>query len=347
MSLESFIRAMPKVELHVHLEGAIQRDTLLMIAEQNNIAATMKPRQYRDWLALLEKPEYHRLDEIAHTLAGWLLYPEDWTRVVYDLGLSLARQNVRYAEVCISPAIYTDNGTSFETFLEAINDGRDRVERAWKVRLNWILTIPRDRPRKSDDIARWTMSAAARKGNVIGLGLSGREDAEPVNQFTKAFTAVEKKGLGRICHAHTFSHTEPLADIVHTLNPQRISDSWGIAEDTATLSLLVEKQLPLVVSPMREVCLGRIPDVSAYPLRPLFDGAPLVLASGMPELYRTQLNDAYLAAANKHGLDVTEIERLALNSVRYSFLPEDDKQAMLDSFANEFQKLREEHLANA
>jgi adenosine deaminase len=98
---------------------------------------------------------------------------------------------------------------------------------------------------------------------------------------------------------------------------------------------------------MREVCLGRIPDVSAYPLRPLFDGAPLVLASGMPELYRTQLNDAYLAAANKHGLDVTEIERLALNSVRYSFLPEDDKQAMLDSFANEFQKLREEHLANA
>jgi aminodeoxyfutalosine deaminase len=346
MSLETFIRAMPKVEINVHLEGALTRETLLMIAEQNDTASTMKPRQWSEWQALVNKPDGTRIDDMMRTFAGWLKHPEDLVRMVYDLGLSLSRQNIRYAEVSINPTIYTDAGMSFEGFLEAINDGRDRVERAWKTRMNWILTIPRDNPRRADDIARWTTLATARKGNVVGIGIFGREDSQPAGQFTKAFNTVEKKGMGRVCQARTLSNVEPLVDILDALNPSRITDSWGIVEDETALALLAERGVPLVVTPAREVSLGRIASHAEYPLATLVDNIRLVLSGGLPELYQTTLTDEYLAAA-KQGLEVQEIEKLVVNSIQYSFLAEEDKQAMLAEFETAFQQQRSEHLADA
>jgi adenosine deaminase len=346
MSLESFIRAMPKVEVNVQLEGALQRETLLMIAEQNDIASTMKPRQWQEWLALVNKPDGTRIDDMMRTFGGWLKHAEDLTRVVYDLGLALSRQNIHYAEVGVLPTIYVDGGMTFEAFLEAINDGRDRVERAWKVHMNWILNIPRDNPRRGDDIARWTTSATARKGNVVGMGIIGREDTQPAGQFAKAFNTVEKKGLGRVCQARTLSNVEPLPDILEALNPSRITDAWGIAEDEAALSLLAAQELPLVVTPTRELRLGRILAHTEYPLRTLADNLNLVISDGLPELYQTSLTDEYLAAA-QHGLEVQEIEKLVMNSVRCSFMADDDKQAALNEFEAAFQELRAEHLVDA
>jgi adenosine deaminase len=347
MSLESFIRAMPKVEVNVHLEGALQRETLLMIAEQNDIASTMKPRQWSDWLTLVNKPEGARLEDMLRTFATWLRHPEDLTRVVYDLGLWLSRQNIHYAEVGVNPTLYTDGGMSFEAFLEAINDGRDRVERAWKVRMNWILTIPRDNPRRSDDIARIATTATARKGNVVGIGIFGREDSQPAGQFAKAFNTVEKKGLGRVCQARTLSNVEPLADILEILNPSRITDSWGIAEDDALVGLLAEREMPLVVTPTRELRLGRMASHADFPLRRLADNIRVSLSSGLPELYQTSLTDEYLAAAMQHGFEVQEIEGLVMNSVMCSFLPDDEKAAALADFEAAFQQLRAEHLVDA
>lgn len=347
MSLEKFIRAMPKVETNVHLEGALQPDTLLMIAEQNNIAATMKPRQWNEWMSLVRKPDCFKLDEMMRTFAAWLVHPEDLARAVYDLGLWFSRQNIRYAEVGVSPAIYTDAGMTFETFLEAINDGRDRVERGWKVRMNWILTIPRDRPRKGDDIARWVVGASARKGNVVGIGIIGREDTQPAGQFAKALNAVEKKNMGRVCQARTLSNVEPLAEILETLNPSRITDSWGIAEDDAALALLAEHDLPVVITPTREVRLERVPSYAAYPLRHLADNVRLVISSGLPELYQTSLTDEYLAIASQHGFNAEDIEGLVMNSLLCTFLPDEEKQLLLAEFTEAFQQLRAEHLADA
>lgn len=144
MSTESFIRAMPKVELNLHLEGSVRKDTLLTIAEQNDIPEEVK--HFSQWATLLDNPDYARLDEMITTITGWLRQTDDLTRIVYELGVSLAKQNVRYAEVHVNPLPYLPLGMTFEQFLSAINDGRSRVERGWGVRLAWIITVP---PRRS------------------------------------------------------------------------------------------------------------------------------------------------------------------------------------------------------
>ncbi|MDQ7034569.1 MAG: hypothetical protein Q9P01_06960 [Anaerolineae bacterium] len=143
MSIESFIRAIPKVDLHVQLEGAIQKDLILLIAEQNDIASTYKKlKLYQAWVDLLKKPDFKKLDDIARETSVWVRHPEDIARVIYDLGVSYSKQNIKYAEISVIPALYTDMDLGFTEVIHALNDGADRLQRAWQVKLNWLLAIP-------------------------------------------------------------------------------------------------------------------------------------------------------------------------------------------------------------
>lgn len=343
MSLETFIHAMPKVELFVQLEGALQRETLMMFADQNEIRAEV--RDFQNWLGLFDQPDYQRLDEIAAVVNGWLRYPDEISRIVYDLGVSLAKQNVRYAEVGITPALYMGQGMTYEQFMEAVNDGRDRVLRGWNVRMNWVLTIPRDRPRTGDDVARWATSATARKGFVVAIGLCGREDTQPAAQFKRAFATADKKELSSVSYAGDWLGAEGLLDVLETLAPARVLASWGVAESPEAIGALVERDVTLGICMTRELRLGRIASYSEYPLRRLYDeDVKLFLGTSMPAFYGASLTDEYLAAVQHAGLGMDELKEVALNAVRASLLPEDEKQAMLEAFTAEYTRLEAEHL---
>jgi adenosine deaminase len=343
MTAESFIRAMPKVELHIHLDGAMSKDSLATIAEQNDISETVK--HFNQWLGLLDRPDYARLDELAHTVSQWVRQPEDLTRLVYELGVNLAKQNVRYAEVSIDPTLYIDNGLTFEQLLNAINDGRDRVERGWRVRLAWILTIPRDQPRRADDVVRWATSATAKKSSVVGLGLSGRQNAQPVVEFERAFKTAHKKGLP--CVLHTGDTAESMLEVLQSLQPSRVVDGWGTADAPDVRDWLINQHIPLGICMAQDLCLGHVGRYADYPLRQLYDDGILVtLGSDMPSLYKTSLTEEYLAAVEHNGFSVEEIEIIALNAVRASLLPDEEKEELLRVFAAEYAQLRSEHLAH-
>ena len=106
MSVASYIQAMPKVELMLSLEGAMQRNSLLKIAEANEIPVTIK--HYNEWVGLLDKPDYKRLADIARMATSWLQIADDLSRVVYDVGVFLSKSNVRYAEVTVNPKRLSD-----------------------------------------------------------------------------------------------------------------------------------------------------------------------------------------------------------------------------------------------
>lgn len=344
MSVESFIKAMPKAELHVHLEGAMQKSTLMMIAEQNEVQDSLK--HFNNWVKLVDHPDYAKLDDLIRTTAKWLQHPEDLTRITYELGVHLAKQNVRYAEITVSPTLYAENIT-LDQFMVAINDGRDRAQRAWGIRLNWILAIPREEPRTADDILRVATSASARKAGVIGLGLVGREDAQPVGQFERAFRMAEKKGLSRVVHAGGTRSADGLLDAIHTLSPNRITGGWGAADAPDVLSLLQEKEIALEIDMAEALCLNRIETYSQYPLRHLVDdGVMVTVSAGRPSLYKTSLNDEFAAILNHNDFAVDELKNLALNAVRASFLPDEEKTDLLAGFAKEFAQLSDEHLTS-
>lgn len=346
MSLETFVRAMPKVELSIRLEGAYRRDTLTIIAEQNDIPETT--RQWQNWLKQLDQPEVNRIDETIRTLSSWFHHGDDLTRVVYDLGVYLSRQNVRYAEVAVNPALHMLPGMSLEDLLDALNDGRDRVRRAWNVDMAWILTMPRDEPRRADEISRWANSATGKKGGIVGIGLTGKEDSQPVGQFERAFVNAQKKDLRSVVRAGDQQQAEGILAAIQTLNPNRLLDGRGTADAPDVMNLLVERGIALDLCLSRALCLGWVQEYAAFPLRHLYDAdIALTINSDLPNFYKSTLNDEYLAVVQHCGVSVEELEELALNAIRHSFLPEPDKAAREADFKAEYAQLKAAHLAEA
>jgi len=344
MSVREFIQAIPKVELNVQLTGALNRDTLLMIAEQSGIPAEVK--HFESWVELLDAPDYERLDEIAEVTGKWVRYPEDIARVVYDLGVKLSKQNVRYAEVAIAPSYFLDNDyMGIESFIDALNDGRDKALRGWNVDMSWVFCIPRDNPRTGDDVARWATGATAKRGNVIGLGLIGQEDVQPVGQFRRAFNTARKKDIYTVAHAGSTIGIEGIPPALEELEPHRLTDSWGLHDDKSVRDAVVSAELPVVVSLSRAQKLGYVEAISDYPLQVLFDdNVKVALSTGMPSLYQTTLVDEYVMAHEACGLEVDEVVELIRRSIQYSFMDDDKKSSMLSTFDEEVNIAREQFL---
>lgn len=350
MSVETFIQAMPKVDLNVQLEGAISKELLLLVAEQTDVVSNYKKvKEFNEWVAKLKQPNFNQIDDIAREVSLWIRHPEDIARAIYELAVNYAKQNIRYAEISIIPALYTDLGMTFQELMEALNDGADRALRAWHVRINWILAIPRDRPRKSDDIARWATSVAAQKGRVVGLSVVGKEDAQPIGQFKKAFTTAEKKDIARITPVYSGGNSpDTFMEVVETVHPTRFIDAWDLLKHEDAIAYVAQHDLPVVMSPSRELRLGRITSLAQFPLRTLLDkGVNVLLATGMPALYNTSLTEDYLAVVNHMGISIDELINISLNSLRAALVLPNEKHALLDEFRAQYQALQTEHLAKA
>ena len=332
MSVREFVAAIPKVELNLHLTGAIGKESLLMIANQNGVPSTQE--NYEHWLALLDNPDYEQLEEIARMAGSWVMYPEDIALVIYDIGVALSKQNVAYAEITVAPSDFIGAAhMNIDSFIDALNDGRDRALRGWNVDMSWILCIPRDNPRAGDDVARWATSNAARLGNVAALGLMGQEDAQPIGQFRRAFATAQKKKIFTVANAGSVLGVSGIDEALNELEPHRLTDSWGIAEDNALLNRLVKSGTPLVVSMSRARRLGMIEKVGDYPLKALFDGGvKVVLSSGMPSLYGTTLTDEYVMSHEDCGLSIDDLIQLARRSIELSFLDAERKDKLLKRF---------------
>ncbi len=332
MSLRDFITALPKVDLNIQLTGALRKESLLLIASQNGIPAAHD--DYAQWVALLDEPDYARLDEIARVAGGWIMYPEDLALVAYDIGVALSRQNVAYAEVSVAPADFVGGGRMhFEAFLEALNDGRDRAKRAWNVEMSWILSIPRDNPRAGDDAARWATGTAARAGNVVAMGLTGDDGLQPAGQFKRAFATAQRKEINTAASAGNSLGPSGIREAIDELRPGRLVNPWGLLDDEALASELAEAGTPLVLSIARALRLGLVERAEGFPLKALLErGLQVALGSDMPSLYGTSLTDEYVMAHESCQLTLDETTQLARRSIELSLLDDERKEPLLRDF---------------
>lgn len=346
MAVAEFIRAMPKVELHVRLAGAMNKARLLHIAEQNEIASELKG--FERWVQLLDEPDFSRLADVEEAISHWVQHPDDLAHVIYELGVSLAKQHVRYAEVHVNPIFFIENNWSFESLLKALNDGRDRAERGWQVQMRWVLIIDRSQPRHADEIVRWASSATGQNGGIVGIDLDGPEDAQPVGQFERAFRTAASKNVPSSVHAGEQLGAKGILEILDELAPDRIVSGWGTAESADVITKLTDTNIPLVICLTQALKQGWIDDYADYPLRSLYDDdVAIVLSSAMPSFYGNSLTDEYLSVVESCGLSLDELETVALNAVHTSRLPAEEKAVMIDEFKQAYDQLREEHMAEA
>jgi aminodeoxyfutalosine deaminase len=339
MSLTDYIRAMPKVEIAVQLHGAMKPDNIAIIADQNEIADNVK--HFNSWLGLVRQPDFSRLDEILRMACSWILQPDDLKYLAYDLATTLHKQNVRYAEVGIDPTLYTGLAVQPDELLAILNDGRDRAERAWGIKIAWIIMMPREEPRRAEDLVRWATSPSSRRAGVVGVGLGGHESAMPVGQFERPFKMAEKREVPRLVRAGDEQGAEGVLHAVETLAPTRLIDGRGLLESADALGLMVQQDTVLCINLTRAVKQGWVNAVGDYPLRALYDAnVKVALVSDLPAPYDTSLAQEYIQAVETGLVSLEELEEMALNAVRATALEDSARQEMVAQFADDYVKLR-------
>lgn len=337
MDISSYIKDMPKAEVNLSLEGAVQPAVWLLIAEQNEISNESR-KVYQATVDLLQRKDFHRSKDLVKNLASWLRYPDDLVRLVYDAGLSLAKQNVKYAEITINPSLFMLNGMSFDMFMSVLNDGRDRVERGWGVVIRWNFAVDREEPRRADDIVRSASSVSGKKQGIVGYGLIGVEDAQPIRQFERAFQAAHKKGIPTFVRAGEALGNQGVEEALDVLEPARLVDAHDILSSDELTSRLVDGDIPLVITPARAKKLKYVTET--YPIRELLNKKlPLIISADNPVLMDTNLTQVYQEMATAGELSIKELNELALNALQYSFLEDEQKAELVAKFKADFQQL--------
>jgi adenosine deaminase len=338
MNLHEFARRMPKVELHVHLEGAIRPATLLKLAQRNGADL---PAQDVEGLR-----DFYRFRDFAHfievyvTITGCLRRPEDYHLIAYEFGSDCARQNIRYAEVTFTIATnMAITGLPWQTIVEGLNSGRDRAREEFGVDWRWVLDISRNNPETQDRVLE--IALAARDLGVVALGLGGSEADFPPELFKSTFERAREAGLPRVPHAGETLGPRSIWTALRELHADRLGHGVRCIEDPALVTFLRQHQVPLEICPTSSIRLGIYPDYASHPLHELWDRGLLVtIGSDDPPLFGTDLNQEYTVLVDHFSFGAKELEKITLNGLRASFLPEAEKSRMETDFRAAFARLR-------
>jgi adenosine deaminase len=338
MSLHDFIHEMPKVELHVHLEGSIRPSTLLTLAQRNGVEL---PAQ--DLQGLREFYRFTNFDhfiQVYFTICSCLRTVQDFCLIAYEFGAEMARQHTRYAEVTFTPATSVNvSGLPFDEILAGLNEGRDLARADFGVEFRWVLDIVRDNPDSRFQVARWAIAAMDR--GVVGFGLGGTERGNPADGFVDAYALAREAGLHSVPHAGEIAGPESVWAAIRGLQAERIGHGVRSVEDPALIDYLRQVQIPLEVCPTSNICLGVYPSFEAHPVRQLWEaGVYVTVNSDDPPMFNTDLVGEYELLAERMGFSAQELEQLSLNALRASFLPDAEKAALEQEFVSEFSRLR-------
>jgi adenosine deaminase len=327
MDLETWIKSMPKVELHVHLEGSVRPETLLLLAKRHHIqlpASTVE--ELRAWYTFTN---FNHFIEIYMAISGCLRTPDDMELITREFLAGQAAQNIVYSEVTWTPLNqYHTSGMGFEEQLAAVNRASAWAEKELHVRMAQVIDIPRGVPVAEGELAAdWAIQAKER--GVVAFGLGGPEIGNPPEVYTNAFARTRAAGLPGVPHAGETAGPASMWGALRALQAVRIGHGIHCLEDPALVAELRDRQIPLEVCPTSNVCLKQARCIEEHPLpRLLAEGLFVTVGSDDPPMFNTTLTEEYLKVARVFRLGLEAILAIVQNGVKASFLPEAEKQIL-------------------
>lgn len=323
----AFILGLPKAELHLHLEGAIDPPTLLEIQQSHGqktgtLADVAKLYQYADFAGFL----------IAFkNITEHLKDPRDYELITYRLMQRLKAENVLHAEVYVSVGVCLYRKQDFEGVFEGLERGRERGERDFGVSLLWIFDAVRHfGAEQAKRVAEVTV--LHRDHNVIGFGIGGDERRGPPELFREVFAYCAEQGLRLTAHAGETAGPESIWGALN-LRAERIGHGLTAAQDPDLVQELSERQVPVEICVTSNVRTGVCASFADHPARNYFDeGVMITLNSDDPALFGTSLAREYQLAQVQFGFTDEHLRELARNSFEASFLPAEKKLEFLNLF---------------
>jgi aminodeoxyfutalosine deaminase len=324
------IAAAPKAELHLHLQGAIRPPTLLELAHRHKV--TLPADDVDGLQRWFQFRDFAHFVEVYAVLRACLVDPEDFELVTYELGVELARQHVRYAEVTFTPGPEVYRGPR-DTFFDGLTRGRQRVRQELGVELSWIFDIPRRTVTLHPDLplADFITQVAidGRDDGVVALGLAGTEAGFPPEPFEPWFDRARAAGLHSAPHAGETAGPESIWGALRALGAERIGHGVRAIEDPDLVACLVEHRIPLEMCPTSNIRLGVYRSLAEHPLAKLHAaGAIVTVNTDTPAIFGITLTDEAALLESAFGLTTEATRDVLRNAFRASFRPPDRRTAL-------------------
>jgi aminodeoxyfutalosine deaminase len=319
--LRAFIAGLPKAELHVHHVGsASPRIVSELAARHPDSKVPSDPEALADYFTFTD---FAHFIQVYLSVVDLIRTPEDVRLLTYEVARDLARQQVRYAELTLTPFSSTvRRGIDERAFMDAIEDARKSAEAEFGTVLRWCFDIPGEAGLESaEETARLATDDRIRPEGLVSFGLGGPEIGVPRPQFKPYFDRAIAAGLRSVPHAGETTGPETVWDALRELRAERIGHGTSAARDPKLLAYLAEHRIPLEVCPTSNIATRAVATLEEHPIRAFVDAGVLVTVnSDDPPMFGTDLNTEYAVAARLLDLDERGVAALAKNAVEASFL---------------------------
>jgi len=295
----------PKAELHIHLEGSLEPETLLELDPSLTREGIAQATSYSDFTGFIESYIW---------VTRQLRSPEHYALAARRLFERQASEGVIYTEVTLSVGVVLWKKQDFRPIYDALQREAGRA----KIRVRWILDAVRH---FGADAAKPVFDLAAErvKEGVVAIGLGGAEDRGPAAWFADLYREARDRGLRLTCHAGETTDAQSVWDAL-AIGAERIGHGIRAIQDPALMQHLREKNIPLEICMTSNLRTAAIPSLAEHPVRKLYDaGVPMVLNSDDPALFGCTLASEYELARREFGFTEDELAGLAKDSFRYAF----------------------------
>ncbi|MER5413091.1 adenosine deaminase [Streptomyces virginiae] len=316
--LHPFIAGLPKAELHVHHVGSASPRIVAELASRHpDSKVPTDPEAIADYFTFTD---FAHFIEVYLSVVDLVRTPDDVRTLTFEVARDMARQNIRYAELTITPYSSTRRGIDEKAFMEAIEDARRAAETELGVILRWCFDIPGEAGLEAAaETAR--LAVDLRPEGLVSFGLGGPEIGVPRPQFKPYFDAARAAGLRSVPHAGETTGPETIWDAIRELGAERIGHGTSATQDPELLAYLAEHRIALEVCPTSNIATRAVTDLDLHPVKEMVAAGVLVtINSDDPPMFGSDLNNEYAVAARLLDLDERGLAQLAKNAVEASFL---------------------------
>lgn len=327
MDMNVFIRDIPKAELHLHIEGTLEPETLFRIAERNGIKIKFDSVE-----KLRQAYRFNNLQsflDIYYEGAGVLQNETDFYELTWEYLLKAKDQNVRHVEIFFDPQTHTERGIPFETVItgiyQALSDG------ARDLNISFCLIMCFLRHLSESEAMETLLQALDFRDKITGVGLDSSESGHPPSKFMRVFEKARNEGFLTVAHAGEEGPPEYIWEAIQGLKVQRIDHGVRALEDKSLINELKRRQIPLTVCPLSNIKLCVFKNIREHNFKALFDqGLCVTVNSDDPAYFGGYVVENYLALQNAFQLTRNDIAQLAINSFNAAFISQDKKDIFID-----------------
>ncbi|HHJ36014.1 MAG TPA: adenosine deaminase [Gammaproteobacteria bacterium] len=327
---KNWLDKLPKVELHLHLEGSLEPELMFELAQRNAITLPFDTvEQVRQAYSFSNLQDF--LD-IYYQGANVLLVEQDFYDLTWAYLQKCHEQNVVHVEPFFDPQTHTDRGVAFETVLNGISRALDDARLQFGISSQLIMCFLRH---LSEEAAFATLAQAEPfLDKIIGVGLDSSERGQPPEKFSRVFAKARELGLLTVAHAGEEGPADYIWTAIDDLKVSRIDHGVRASEDASLMSYLIEHRVPLTVCPLSNTRLCVFEEMSQHTiLKMLEQGVCVTVNSDDPAYFGGYMTENFVALAESLNMTEQQAIRLLKNSVEASLASEQRKQQILEMIA--------------